>query len=842
MEPNSHAESLLENGPRLRALARRLVHDDHSAEDLVQETWVRAVERGPSGAATPWQWLARVLRNLAFEDHRLRATRMERERSVARSETGGGDEAQRFGMHRELVSAIESLEEPYRRAILLRYFDGLAPRQIAARLGIPVKTVKTRLNRGIALLREALDRKHGSREGWLAAMLPLARMRPASPRSLAPTAAAGAAKLAAAAAVVGAGLYLAWPGKGADPVTVPAPALPMLAAAAPEPVRLGAPREARRDAGTPAAAAAPRSSDASAGAGSSGGSPARSTAGLQVHVLDADGNGLVGVEVGFEGASETMFSGPDGVLTVALPSSGGNLVCRDTRFATVLGAEVDPASPASEYFVVVAPAVTLAGIVLSDGPEFPAAHARVGIEVPLSFRGRFRAVLDHCYALDWSTHTDAQGRFELHGAPGLACARIEAFDEFGRGSVPVPELGSTTIEIAYQTSASHSSAPSGNCILQIGEVRHADGNLAPWTLVAAAGRITRSDAEALFELAVPKQSASGTELVAVARGEQAASFTPARDPDGTQHWPSFASLVLGPPSLSIAGTVHGTDGAPLDGAQVWIEDPAFVGHELHGFVTLERQMGGAADGWPLTSAGSGGHFELSGLLARGYRLAAMDMATLQVVHVGPIEAGTSDLQIAFPAEGLWPRVAGRLIDTHGAPVGGLSVARTVISRQMRSPEGSSSWGSQEWMPEVTSDELGRFELERVPRTGVILAPREFPNVQRALDPDEDPLAIVIVVPHVAHLQIELAADAPAQGSVAILDAVGTPLTFYVYGGGSVSTRSQVDLANADEFSGGRTPALSVPDTAAAVVLRDAHGNELRRVPVELGDELTSVTL
>ena len=63
--PPLHPESLLEHGPRLRALARRLVHDEHAADDLVQETWVRAVERGPASGATPWQWLARVLRNLA---------------------------------------------------------------------------------------------------------------------------------------------------------------------------------------------------------------------------------------------------------------------------------------------------------------------------------------------------------------------------------------------------------------------------------------------------------------------------------------------------------------------------------------------------------------------------------------------------------------------------------------------------------------------------------------------------------------------------------------------------------------------------------------------------------
>src|SRR6185503_3136620 len=132
--------------------------DGHAADDLVQETWLRAVERG--GASSTWSWLARVVRNLAFQGRRLDAHRAERERGAARRE-GGGEPEQRFSGHKELVAAIDRLPEPYRETILLRYFEDLPPRRIAARLGVPIKTVKTRLNRGLALLREELDRSHG---------------------------------------------------------------------------------------------------------------------------------------------------------------------------------------------------------------------------------------------------------------------------------------------------------------------------------------------------------------------------------------------------------------------------------------------------------------------------------------------------------------------------------------------------------------------------------------------------------------------------------------------------------------------------------------------------------
>lgn len=122
-----HPESLLLHGPRLRALARRLVRDEAQAEDLVQETWVRALERGPAGARSLWRWLSTVLRHLALQNRRLEAHRAQRERAVAHQEAAGEHE-ERFSGHKELVAAIDRLAEPYRQAILLRYFDDLPPR------------------------------------------------------------------------------------------------------------------------------------------------------------------------------------------------------------------------------------------------------------------------------------------------------------------------------------------------------------------------------------------------------------------------------------------------------------------------------------------------------------------------------------------------------------------------------------------------------------------------------------------------------------------------------------------------------------------------------------------
>ena len=91
------------------------------------------------------------------------------------------NQAENVRSARAVVEAVARLDEPYRAAILLRYFEGLAPAAIAARTGTPLRTVHTRLYRALARLRTELDRAHGGeRKTWLRALIPFAR-RPFGP-------------------------------------------------------------------------------------------------------------------------------------------------------------------------------------------------------------------------------------------------------------------------------------------------------------------------------------------------------------------------------------------------------------------------------------------------------------------------------------------------------------------------------------------------------------------------------------------------------------------------------------------------------------------------------------
>lgn len=181
-QPASEAiEELIRHRRFLSALARSLVHDEHRAEDVVQETFVAALEKPPRAGVPLKAWLAAVVRNVAFKDRRSRARRYDRERSVARSEVSL-DVQRDLELEEELVAAVRDLEEPFRTVVVLRHHRGLAYERIARDIGVPVNTVKSRLRRGLERLRRELDARHGGRRStWILAIAPLARSSGAGP-------------------------------------------------------------------------------------------------------------------------------------------------------------------------------------------------------------------------------------------------------------------------------------------------------------------------------------------------------------------------------------------------------------------------------------------------------------------------------------------------------------------------------------------------------------------------------------------------------------------------------------------------------------------------------------
>ncbi len=162
----------------VRGIARAVLGGDDAVEDVVQDTWLVAARTGPRKPGALRAWLAVVARNLSYRVRRGAARRSARERQAAHGEQGPdvAEIAALEEMRRRLVSALLALEEPYRAALLLRYFEDRSVPEVALRLAVPLETARTRLRRGLVRLRARLDEKRGGdHRAWAVALAPLAQ-------------------------------------------------------------------------------------------------------------------------------------------------------------------------------------------------------------------------------------------------------------------------------------------------------------------------------------------------------------------------------------------------------------------------------------------------------------------------------------------------------------------------------------------------------------------------------------------------------------------------------------------------------------------------------------------
>src|SRR5690349_19177165 len=163
MEPSVDLESIEQRATHIRQLASALVRNAHDAEDLAQDAWVRSLSSQPSRKDAWPAWIHATVRNLARLRWRADRRRDARESAVARAESRHSptETLEQLDAFELLTKVVRELEEPYRASIVSRYFEGLPPREIARRAGVSVKTVDSRLARGLQQLRRRLDERHG---------------------------------------------------------------------------------------------------------------------------------------------------------------------------------------------------------------------------------------------------------------------------------------------------------------------------------------------------------------------------------------------------------------------------------------------------------------------------------------------------------------------------------------------------------------------------------------------------------------------------------------------------------------------------------------------------------
>lgn len=147
----------------LSRLALRLARTPADADDLAQRASLELIEKPPKDVKDYGPWVYGMMRNLERTRTLSDFRRNRRERTAAPptavlppDEVVGAEETGKI-----LATATDSLPEPYRETIRLRYYEGASSAEIARRSGLPSATVRSHLKRGLDILRRNLESKIG---------------------------------------------------------------------------------------------------------------------------------------------------------------------------------------------------------------------------------------------------------------------------------------------------------------------------------------------------------------------------------------------------------------------------------------------------------------------------------------------------------------------------------------------------------------------------------------------------------------------------------------------------------------------------------------------------------
>jgi hypothetical protein len=674
-----------------------------------------------------------------------------------------------LALHRRLVERVQALDEPYRTVVVLRYLRGREVAEIARELGVPVKTVRTRLARAVEQLRERMG---SERDAWLLLLFPRASspLPPALPALLLPM------NLKAVVAVlgvcvVGALFYLrSSPASGERSEERREPsvtaALPAIESTLDVPAATGQ-REVLPSPSSPPPVAS-----------------ATKPAPRDVHgfVRTLDGRGLAEVDVVFEPGTDGVFAksadaprartGNAGEFALPCPEIAGRLDLRSDEYIGVVRPQLDGTVPLAVPIVVAAPSRDYSGVVL-DERRLPLAGAHVEITLDGSFV-QSRDVggeAVHLLLPFVETTCDESGAFRFERAGFVAEAFLVASaNGYSDARLALTEAPSRGIELVLARKASGPRTIHGLVL---------DANEAPaaGAQISLGGKTVESDAAGRFLLECETWRKGGW-IRAFRQGTLPAELALEKALEGSTPERPFV-LHLGAQPRSIRGRLLDADGTPVPGACVWTPDTTPFGevvmregeNSFTGGTTVEALLAGNTEPWASqvkTKTDAEGNFVLSGLLERNYMLFALDARTLE--GVGPIETWSGDASVILRL-GRTPRekVAGRVVSRAGAPLAGV----TVTPGRHFDWRASDAAGATRWtgfaivgpmaaqiFPEraIVTDSDGRFELPPLVPRGAYLALRGKPLV----------LGDVFQLDGAAHLDaLEIAVDANSRFRVSL---------------------------------------------------------------------------
>ncbi len=794
-------ERLVEQSPWLHAFARGIVRDPHGADDVAQDTLLAALATPPPRAGNPRRlraWLGSVAYNLARLSHRRSSRRRVREEHAARHEAldSTSDSVIRGAMHELVAEAVESLEEPHRSIIALRYFENLSIAEIAERTATTEARVRKRLWRGRALLRVRLERRstdRGPRDGeyWLSALSGLGL--PGSGRNSV-VGSIVLAKIAALTLFVGTGVTVGWvawrsAGASADSRTALAPSAPPGVASevgesAAELGHMASPKER-----TPFRSGpdweGPRVSQ----------EPLHQTSQEQTRVLhrgsvvDLSGQGVPEVDVIDDQGTLLGSTDPSGGFTLSPARYPVRLQARRSDLALVHGASILEESDPLVPWIVVGRSIDVAGRVL-DPSGNPLPDATVTLVYGAEAFMELPVLVPFEDTETYSTSSLANGRFAFSSLPSGRGLWLEArHSRWGAVRVPVPPVSEEGLLVSFGELAT---------MLLAGTVVDELGVPLAGARVGTLGLGTWTDIRGEFELQLPEAS-SGT-LIATKH-----AFEPALlDLSGMDATSEAADrgvrrlrMVLGGRSHALSGRILAGDGTPVSQGLVFACSASNPPEERFGMTDPTRAS---------TARGEEGVFELRGLSDSEYTIVAFDLDSKGFGAETFVPGTVGEFEIRTRTPGAAQR-EGHLLDDRGRPI-----QRARIETRLRLPAEAGSWATT--LASTHSDERGRFALPDLPRDYLelqIFHPLLPPQGTIAPWPDRNGSALQIVP--IALVSVWGRGDGVAR----FQDDAGNTVPVLTPGG----------LANEVRLFGGRSGCIAVGSLARSIECTDEQGTRVR---------------
>ena len=154
---NPTIEELLQEGLWLRRLLKDALPAD-AVDDVLQETWSRALQGVPRARASLRPWLRQVAIRVAGALTKRESRRSDRERRSYQptEQPPTAEIVARMDLQQEVAKAVKCLAEPYRTTVVLRYYEDLSVPEISKCMSVSTDSVYTRLARARTMIRDSL--------------------------------------------------------------------------------------------------------------------------------------------------------------------------------------------------------------------------------------------------------------------------------------------------------------------------------------------------------------------------------------------------------------------------------------------------------------------------------------------------------------------------------------------------------------------------------------------------------------------------------------------------------------------------------------------------------------